>query len=145
MGRNELISDPRFSTVLARKAHEEEVDKRWPRDIGLGQRKSSSCFRKRVKAGFVETMEDMFKDPQLKHRGSLPAGPSGSGRYHARAAVCLSKTPFKMTGRSHDREHNELVSRNSWPGERGIRQAGKRRRDFIKDQTLTLPDSGIRE
>ena len=65
-----------------------------------------------MKAGFVETMEDMFKDPQLKHRGFFaPVDHPEMGRYHAEGPpFAFSKTPFKI-----DRpapmigEHNELV------------------------------------
>ena len=65
-----------------------------------------------VKAGFVETMEDIFADPQLKHRKFwAPVNHPEVGKHHAEGPPFLfSKTPFKiekaapMIG-----EDNELV------------------------------------
>jgi benzylsuccinate CoA-transferase BbsF subunit len=114
MGRNDLISDPRFSTVHARKAHEEEIDKEmvaWTSGL-TAEDVFKTLQDNGVKAGFVETMEDMFVDPQLKHRKFwAPVHHPEIGRYHAEGPpFAFSKTPFKI-----DRpapmigEHNELV------------------------------------
>jgi crotonobetainyl-CoA:carnitine CoA-transferase CaiB-like acyl-CoA transferase len=114
MGRDELISDPRFRTIPARKKHEDEVD----REVGkwTAQLTAEEVFKKLqengVKAGIVQTLADLFADPQLKHRGSwAPVDHPEIGRYHAEGPpFALSKTPFKI-----DRpapmigEHNELV------------------------------------
>jgi crotonobetainyl-CoA:carnitine CoA-transferase CaiB-like acyl-CoA transferase len=114
MGRDELISDPRFKTIPARKEHEDEVDKEvgnWT--LGLTP---EEVFKKLqdngVKAGIVQTLEDLFADPQLKHRSFwVPVDHPEIGRYHAEGPpFILSKTPFKI-----DRpapmigEHNEVV------------------------------------
>jgi crotonobetainyl-CoA:carnitine CoA-transferase CaiB-like acyl-CoA transferase len=114
MGREELISDPRFKTIPARKEHEDEVDKEvgnWT--LGLTP---EEVFKKLqdngVKAGIVQTLEDLFADPQLKHRSFwVPVDHPEIGRYHAEGPpFILSKTPFKI-----DRpapmigEHNEVV------------------------------------
>jgi crotonobetainyl-CoA:carnitine CoA-transferase CaiB-like acyl-CoA transferase len=114
MGREELISDPRFKTIPARKEHEDEVDKEvgnWTPGLT-----PEEVFKKLqdngVKAGIVQTIEDLFADPQLKHRSFwVPVDHPEIGRYHAEGPpFILSKTPFKI-----DRpapmigEHNEVV------------------------------------
>lgn len=114
MGREELILDPRFKTIPARKKHEDEVDRevaQW-----TSQLTAEEVFKKLqesgVKAGIVQTIADLFVDPQLKHRGFwAPVDHPEIGRCHAEGPpFALSKTPFKI-----DRpapmigEHNELV------------------------------------
>jgi crotonobetainyl-CoA:carnitine CoA-transferase CaiB-like acyl-CoA transferase len=114
MGRDELILDPRFKTIPARKKHEHEVDRevaKW-----TSQLTAEEVFKKLqengVKAGIVQTIADLFADPQLKHRGFwAPVDHPEIGRCHAEGPpFALSKTPFKI-----DRpapmigEHNELV------------------------------------
>jgi benzylsuccinate CoA-transferase BbsF subunit len=114
MGRDELILDPRFKTIPARKKHEDELDKevaKW-----TAQLTAEEVFKKLqengVKAGIVQTIADLFADPQLKHRGFwAPVDHPEIGRCHAEGPpFALSKTPFKI-----DRpapmigEHNELV------------------------------------
>ncbi len=114
MGRDDLISDPRFKTIPARKKHEDEVDRevtKW-----TSQLTAEEIFKKLqkngVKAGIVQTLADLFADPQLKHRGFwAPLDHPEIGRCHAEGPpFALSKTPFKI-----DRpapligEHNELV------------------------------------
>jgi crotonobetainyl-CoA:carnitine CoA-transferase CaiB-like acyl-CoA transferase len=115
MGREDLIADPRFATISARKANEDALDKeveKWtsPRDayeiFHLLQKNG-------VQAGVVQTMEDLFEhDPQLKHRRFwAPTDHPEVGRVHAEGPPFeFSKTPFEvkkpapMIG-----EHNELV------------------------------------
>ena len=114
MGRDELILDPRFKTIPARKKHEDEADRevaKW-----TSQLTAEEVFKKLqengVKAGIVQTIADLFADPQLKHRGFwAPVDHPEIGRCHAEGPpFALSKTPFKI-----DRpapmigEHNELV------------------------------------
>ncbi len=114
MGRDELISDLRFKTIPARKQHEDELDMevgRWTSGLT-----AEEVFKKLqdngVKAGIVQTIEDLFADPQLKHRGFwAPVNHPEVGECHAEGPpFILSKTPFKI-----DRpapmigEHNELV------------------------------------
>ena len=114
MGRDELILDPRFKTIPARKKHEDEVERevaKW-----TSQLTAEEVFKKLqengVKAGIVQTIADLFADPQLKHRGFwAPVDHPEIGRCHAEGPpFALSKTPFKI-----DRpapmigEHNELV------------------------------------
>jgi len=114
MGRQDLVSDPRFKTVPARKDHEEDLDRevaRWTSELEAGE-----VFKRLqdngVKAGIVETMEDLFADPQLRHRKFwAPVDHPEVGRYHAEGPpFAFSKTPFKID-RPAPRigEHNELV------------------------------------
>ncbi len=114
MGRHDLILDPRFKTISGRKKHEAEVDKevaKW-----TSQLTAEEVFKRLqengVKAGIVQTIADLFADPQLKHRGFwAPVDHPEIGRCHAEGPpFVFSKTPFKI-----DRpapmigEHNELV------------------------------------
>ncbi len=114
MDREDLISDPRFKTIIARKSNEPALDEevsKW-----TSQRTAEEVFKtlqeKGVKAGFVETMKDLFEDPQLEHRHFWnPVDHAEVGRNHAEGPpFLLSKTPFKierpapMIG-----EHNEKV------------------------------------
>jgi crotonobetainyl-CoA:carnitine CoA-transferase CaiB-like acyl-CoA transferase len=114
MGRDELISDPRFKTIAARKEHEDEVDKEvgnWTPGLT-----PEEVFKKLqdngVKAGIVQTLEDLFADPQLKHRSFwVPVDHPEIGRCHAEGPpFILSKTPSKID-RPAPRigEHNEVV------------------------------------
>ncbi|MGE5817339.1 MAG: CaiB/BaiF CoA transferase family protein [Deltaproteobacteria bacterium] len=114
MGREELISDPRYKTITARKKHEDEVDKEvgnWT--LGLTP---EEVFKKLqdngVKAGIVQTLEDLFADPQLEHRSFwVPLDHPEIGRCHAEGPpFILSKTPSKIDRRAPlIGEHNELV------------------------------------
>lgn len=114
MGREDLVSDPRFKTIPARKQNEQALDseiEKWTSKL-TAEEVFKKLQDKGVKAGFVENMDDMFKDPQLKHRGFWAAVDHPEiGRYHAEGPPFLfSKTPFKI-----DRpapmlgEHNETV------------------------------------
>ena len=127
MGREELISDPRFKTIPARKEHEDEVDKEvgnWT--LGLTP---EEVFKKLqdngVKAGIVQTIGDLFADPQLKHRSFwVPLDHPEIGRCHAEGPpFILSKTPSKIDRRAPlIGEHNELVFKEFLP-------AGKKAKD----------------
>jgi crotonobetainyl-CoA:carnitine CoA-transferase CaiB-like acyl-CoA transferase len=65
------LQDPRFATALARKANEEALERlisqwtvqRTPEEV-MEHLQSAG-----ISAGIVATNEDLFNDPQLKHRG----------------------------------------------------------------------------
>ena len=129
MGRDELILDPRFKTIPARKKHEDEVDRevaKWTSHLT-----AEEIFKKLqengVKAGIVQTIADLFADPQLKHRGFwAPVDHPEIGRCHAEGPpFALSKTPFKI-----DRpapmigEHNELVFNKFLPSGKKEKERG---------------------
>jgi benzylsuccinate CoA-transferase BbsF subunit len=115
MGREELLSDPRFATIPARKANEEALDKeveQW-----TSQHDAYEVFhtlqKKGIQAGVVQTMEDLFEnDPQLKHRGFwAPTEHPEVGTVHAEGPpFAFSKTPFKVRKAAPlIGEDNELV------------------------------------
>jgi len=104
----------RFKTIPARKKHEEEVDRevtKWTSQL-TAEEIFEKLQKNGVKAGIVQTLADLFADPQLKHRGVWAAVDHPEiGRCHTEGPpFAFSKTPFKI-----DRpapmigEHNELV------------------------------------
>lgn len=114
MKRDDLLSDQRFKTIISRKENEEELDKEiegWTSQL-TAEEVFKTLQENGIMAGIVETMEDIFLDPQLNHRGFWPElNHPEVGPIHAEAPpFILSKTPFKI-----DRaapclgEHNELV------------------------------------
>jgi crotonobetainyl-CoA:carnitine CoA-transferase CaiB-like acyl-CoA transferase len=97
MGEPAWARDPRFATARGRKQHEEELDRligEWTKDyhdFGVMARLQASG----VPAGVVETCEDLFNDPQLKHRQHfrfLQHTVIGRHAYHS-PAYRLSRTP----------------------------------------------------
>ena len=70
LGHAEAATDGRFATLLARKAHEDEMDAliaTWTADeepFALAERLQAAG----VAAGVVARAEDLFRDPQLEHR-----------------------------------------------------------------------------
>jgi crotonobetainyl-CoA:carnitine CoA-transferase CaiB-like acyl-CoA transferase len=114
IGKEQLISDPRFATVPARKQHEDEIDQEiaeW-----TSRQTAEEAFTQLqthgVKAGVVQTIADLFTDPQLAHRGIFaPVDHPVVGRTHAEGPpFVLSKTPFKIDRASPCiGEHNHQV------------------------------------
>ena len=109
MGREDLIADPRFATIPARKANEEALDKeveKWTSQLDAYE-VFHTLQKKGVQAGVVQTMEDLFEhDPQLKHRKFwAPTDHPEVGRVHAEGPpFAFSKTPFAVKkARPHDR------------------------------------------
>jgi benzylsuccinate CoA-transferase BbsF subunit len=114
MGKEELILDPRFKTIPARKKHEDEVDRevtKWTLQL-TAEEVFKRLQEKGVKAGIVQTIADLFADPQLEHRGFwAPVDHPEIGRCRAEGPpFALSKTPCKID-RPAPRigEHNKLV------------------------------------
>ena len=100
MQREELVTDPRFETVLKRKQHEKEVDdivSEWS-----SQRTAEAVFEALqnadVMAGIVQGIDELFEDPQLEHRGIwAPLDHKVVGKHHAEGPpFSFSKTPFKI-------------------------------------------------
>lgn len=95
------IEDPKFAHVVARKENEDELEElivKWTRDysaeeIVLMMQKAG------VPAGVVQTPEDLFHDPQVKHREhfrQLNHPEIGWHSYNA-PAYRLSKTPCEIS------------------------------------------------
>jgi benzylsuccinate CoA-transferase BbsF subunit len=98
--REDLISDPRFATVLKRKHNESEVDdllSEW-----TSQHTAEAICEKLQKAGVmagvVQGIDDLFEDPQLAHRGIwAEVDHKVVGKHHAEGPpFAFSKTPFKI-------------------------------------------------
>jgi len=70
VGKPEWTADPRFATLAARKKNEDELD----RMIGEWSRRFTPKAAMEIMqeagipAGMVSTSQDLFEDPQLKHR-----------------------------------------------------------------------------
>jgi len=100
MQRPELISDPRFNTILKRKQNEEEIDAlvaEWSwthraEDLFLTLQENG------VMAGVVQGIDELFEDPQLVSRGIwAPVDHEVVGKHHAEGPpFAFSKTPFKI-------------------------------------------------
>ncbi len=100
MERPELISDPRFNTILKRKQNEEELDAlvgEWSsthkaKDLFLTLQENG------VMAGVVQGIDELFEDPQLVSRGIwAPVDHEVVGKHHAEGPpFAFSKTPFKI-------------------------------------------------
>ncbi|MBI2851198.1 MAG: CoA transferase [Chloroflexi bacterium] len=116
IGNPALAKNPRFSTVLARKDNEEELDKlvsEWtinrPAEEVMNSMQAAG-----VAAGAVETIEDqMDKDPHLKYRNFFREldRPGGGGKYRAPPGphFLLSKTPYELRRGPLLGEHNDYV------------------------------------
>ena len=97
IGEPEWTKDPKFPTFAARKENEDELDGligEWTKNYTT-QRVMEMMQQAGVPAGAVETGEDLFNDPQLKHREHfrfLEHKVIGRHAYNA-PAYQLSKTP----------------------------------------------------
>ena len=114
LGRPEWTCDPRFATFLARKENEEELDRligEWTKDY-LAEEAMLLLQGAGVAAGVVSTCQDLFEDPQLKHRNHfvrLNHKEIGPMAYRA-PAYKLSKTPAQLVRPAPCLgEHNEFV------------------------------------
>jgi benzylsuccinate CoA-transferase BbsF subunit len=70
IGEPEWTKDPKFATFVARKENEDELDGligEWTKNY-TPERVMEMMQQAGVPAGMVETGEDTFNDPQLKHR-----------------------------------------------------------------------------
>jgi crotonobetainyl-CoA:carnitine CoA-transferase CaiB-like acyl-CoA transferase len=116
MGEPAWAKDGRFRTLIGRKAHETELNQRlsdWTRQF-TPEELMTRLQAAGLRAGVVNSIPDLFTDPQLKHRGfwTLLTHPE-IGDYHAKAPpFILTRTPARST-RPAPRlgEHNEMVLR----------------------------------
>jgi len=115
IGKPSLADDPKYSTLLARKENEEELDKlvnEW-----TSVRTAEEVMEKKQKAGvpsgIVETGEDMLdKDPQFKHRNFfIELEYPGIGKYHTQEGshFKLSKYTCQMSVAPLMGQHNDYV------------------------------------
>ncbi len=106
--------EPKFSTLLGRKANEDELDKLvegWT--VNRTDNEAMTVLQAAgVPAGVVETIEDILDhDPQLKHRQAFwELDHPETGMYRAPApAFILEKTPCELTRGPLLGEHNEYA------------------------------------
>ncbi len=109
----EWANDPRFATLAARKENEDELDQMigaWtaqftPREV------MEKLQAVGVAAGVVNTLGDLFSDPQLKHRNIWRELPHAElERFHYEAPPFdLSETPADLRPSPLLGEHNHYV------------------------------------
>lgn len=114
IGNPSWTKEPRFATLLGRKKHEQELDRlveEWTINH-TAEEVITLMQREGVAAGVVQTAQDLFQDPQLKHRDHFwtlnhkEMGPFS----HMGQACHLSKTPAEARMPSPCLgEHNEYV------------------------------------
>jgi benzylsuccinate CoA-transferase BbsF subunit len=100
LGDPAWTGDPKFSTMQLRKENEEELEAHigewtWHQ---TAEGVMHTLQEAGVPSGVVQTAEDLFNDPQLKHREHfrlLEHGVIGEHSYHA-PAYHLSKTPCEI-------------------------------------------------
>ncbi|MFC1982597.1 CaiB/BaiF CoA transferase family protein [Chloroflexota bacterium] len=113
IGNPNWTYEERFNTLTGRKQHEDELDKlveSWTKnhekeEIMTLMQKSG------IRVGMVETVEDLFEDPQLKHRNHfrvLEHTAMGRCAYDA-PPYRLSRTPDCQSAAPCLGEHNERV------------------------------------
>lgn len=100
MGRPQWAQEERFATLLGRKAHEDELDQhlsawtsQFPAEQIMERLQAAG-----VRAAVVNTMADIYSDPQLNHRGMwrlLEHPEMGHFRYEAPPFI-LTKTPAEI-------------------------------------------------
>ncbi len=112
-GHPEWADDPRFATLAARKQNEDELDRvvgAWtsqyePREV------MEKLQAAGVAAGVVNTLGDLFCNPQLKHRNIWRELPHAElERFHYEAPpYILSETPAELRPSPLLGEHNRKV------------------------------------
>lgn len=100
MQRVDLVDDPRYKTVLKRKQHESELDaivSEWSSQL-TAKEVFETLQENGVMAGIVQSIDELFEDPQLVNRGIwAPVDHKVVGKHHAEGPpFAFSKTPFKI-------------------------------------------------
>jgi len=114
MGNPEWTASLRFATTLSRKQNETELDDllgKWTRGFEAANL-MQKLQKASVPAAKVNTMADLFSDPQLAHRRHWrPVDHAETGRHHAEMpAFSLSRTPCQEPfAEPLLCEHTELV------------------------------------
>jgi len=113
IGRPEWCKDPKFNTFSGRKDNEDSLDNRivkWTVDY-TPEQVETMMQAAGIAANVVESVKDLFEDPQLKHRHHFRRFDHkvmGPIRFEGPASN-LSKTPDKMWCPAAYGEHNEHV------------------------------------
>jgi crotonobetainyl-CoA:carnitine CoA-transferase CaiB-like acyl-CoA transferase len=117
-----VAKDPRFATNVARVTHREtlipiisEALKKQPREHWI-----SHCEKVGVPCGPVNSLEQVFNDPQVQHRGAevkLPHPLAGSGEVSVIAnPLKLSETPVQYRYAPPVRNQHENEILHDWLG-----------------------------
>lgn len=106
MGRPELLEDQRFSTPVARSAHEDEVDEvvgAWVGSLPLAE-VELQLDRAGVPASRIFNIRDIFDDPHYRARGMVATPKDSVLGPVAMANVVprLSRTPGEIAWAGHD-------------------------------------------
>jgi len=116
IGDPDWTRDQKFATMMGRKENEDELDRlvqEWT--INYSAKQVMTMMQAAgVAAGVVQTIEDVYRDPQLKHRHHYwEQDHLEAGKFIADAsAFKLSKTPGEMSRPSPlQGQHNEYVSK----------------------------------
>ncbi|MGH7773034.1 MAG: CaiB/BaiF CoA transferase family protein [Candidatus Binatia bacterium] len=119
MGNPGWAKDKRFATLRGRKDNEDELDQRmgkWTAQF-TAREMTEKLQAAGVRAGIVNTMRDLYSDPQLKHRDQwveLEHPEIGKMRYQ-RPPFILDKTPSgperrdPLLGEHNDYFYQELL------------------------------------
>ncbi|HZR97920.1 MAG TPA: CoA transferase [Chloroflexota bacterium] len=114
IGEPAWAADPRYATILGRKAHEAEIEARlseWTRER-TPREVMETLQAASVPAAVVNTMADLYSDPQLAHRGYWHAVPHPAlGDFHYEdSGFIFSETPADFARPSPCLgEHNHYV------------------------------------
>ena len=114
IGKPALAKNPKFNTLLARKEHEEELDKlvnEWTVKH-TAEEVMNLMQAKGVAAGMVETAKDQERDPQLMARHflwELDYQEGGTILSPAGVHFLLSKTPYELKPAPSLGQHNDYV------------------------------------
>jgi benzylsuccinate CoA-transferase BbsF subunit len=97
IGKPQWTRDPKFQTLLARKENEDELNRlveEWTKGH-TAEEVMRVLQAAGVPAGVVQNYEDLFKDPQLKHRGYFVVlnHPVVGSHTYERVPYKLSKSP----------------------------------------------------
>ncbi len=113
MGAPDWAKEPRFATLTMRKRHEDELDElvgKWTANEQAGE-VMKLLQAAGVKAGLVQSVEDLFHDPQLAHREHFRYFEHAVMGRHAyeNLAFRFSKTPDRQGAAPAMGAHNEYV------------------------------------
>jgi len=101
LGNPEWTKSPKFATPPYRKRHEDELERlveEWTTNFSP-EEVMKLMQAAGVPAGIVATAEDVYQDPQLKHRKhfTMLRHPEMGTYPHERSAAILSDSPGKLT------------------------------------------------
>ena len=136
LGKKEWIIGPKFSTLLARKQNEEDLNhliEEWTSQHSA-EEVMTMLQAAGIAAGIVATSEDVLQDPQLKVRSRFwpTKHPEIGHFYHLGEPFHLSRTPAELrSGAPCLGEHTEFVCKEIL--------------DMSDDEFITLLNEGLFE